>query len=418
MPMLECDITKPYLFISYCHNDYPLISPILSELRKRRYRFWYDDGIHLGDEWPETVASYLKEAFSVVFFISKGFIDSRNCRREVAYSVNLDKPMFAIYLEEDCPLTPGLSMQLGVVQSCIFNKTNPGDLLDRVLNNSIFNNRQLLFTPNDAIPSHYFINTQDSLINSQTVAIGILKYKDSVVMTRRRQPEGSLVWGFPTSNIKPKEDPKFRIVKEFFSETGLHTQVIKCLGQRVHPDTNAICSYYALEYIDGVLTNKDDYENVEASWIPINNYKTYISSNIFQPVMDYINERPVEVVMCIVTFGNKILLVHRAENDSNLSWAFPGGTVESGENVFQTAIRELKEETNIDGEVIESIGERIHPYSKKKMAYVAIKPTSFDIKVGDDDLDMCKWVAIDELETVFNTPIYEKVSIYLESIKE
>lgn len=415
--MIDCDITKPYLFLSYSHKDMATIFPILSELRKRGYRFWYDDGIHLGDEWPETVALYLKEAYGVIFFVSEGFVESKNCRREVSYSIDLDKPLFAIYLD-DCSLTPGLCMQLGVVQSCPYKKSNPNELLERVLNNSIFQDRHLLVNQEDVNLGQIASLIRGSLVNSQTIAIGVLKFKGTVLMLRRKQPEGRLVWGFPSSNIKPNENPQYRIVKEFYEETGIHTHVFKCLGQRVHPDTRAICTYFALEYIDGILDNRDDYENAEAKWIPITEYQSYISTNLFQPIMDYLNETPIEVVMCIVTNGNKILLVHRADKDPKLSWAFPGGTVEYGENVFQTAIRELKEETNVDGEIIQLIGNRIHPYSKKHIAYVALKPISFDTIIGDDDLDMCRWVEIGELDHFFGTPVYENVRIYLASVEQ
>lgn len=393
------------------------IFPILSELRKRGYRFWYDDGIHLGDEWPETVALYLKESYGVIFFVSEGFVESKNCRREVSYSVDLDKRMFAIFLD-DCTLTPGLSMQLGVVQSCHFKESNPNELIDRVLNNALFKSDDLLINLEDLDLDMIPQMIKGSLINSQTIAIGVLKYKNSVLMLRRKYPEGRLVWGFPSSNIKPNENPKRRIVKEFYEETGIHTQVLKCLGKRVHPDTRAICTYFALEYVDGILDNRDDYENAEAKWIPITDYLSYISTNLFQPIMDFLNETPIEVVMCIVPNGNKILLVHRADKDPKLSWAFPGGTVEEGENVYQTAIRELKEETNVDGEIIGLVGDRIHPYSKKHIAYVALKPISFNIIIGDDDLDMCRWVEIRELDHFFGTPMYEKVKIYLTSVEQ
>ena len=69
----------------------------------------------------------------------------------------------------------------------------------------------------------------------------------------------------------------------------------------------------------------------------------------------------IEIVMCIACDENKVLLVRRKNNGEKLSWVFPGGTVEVGETPFITAVRELKEETNIDSEAIEFIGERLHP---------------------------------------------------------
>ena len=413
--MIECDISKPYLFISYSHKDTLLVPQIINELTKMGYRLWYDDGIHLGDEWPETVAEYLKNAYCVVFCVSQGFCDSKNCKREVNYATALDKNMFAIYIE-DCKQSPGLEMQLGTVESCSLLADDMGALIERILRNPIFKNSQLLMSDSEVRELHPVLVSDNSLVHSQTIAIGVLKHSGNVLMLRRQNPEGNLVWGFPTSNIKPNENPSSRIIKEFYGETGIRTRVLKQLGSRLHPDTKAICYYYALEYLDGVLENRDDYENAEARWVELTEYQKLISTNLYQPVMDYLNEQPIEVVMCIVTHNGKILLVHRADKDPKLSWAFPGGTVESGESVFETAIRELKEETNIDGEVIQLIGDRIHPYSKKHMAYVAMTPISFNIIVGDDDLDMCRWFDISDIDSIFGSPVYEKVSTYLSQI--
>ncbi len=52
---------------------------------------------------------------------------------------------------------------------------------------------------------------------------------------------------------------------------------------------------------------------------------------------------------CIVIDNNKVLLVKHNEGH----WDFPKGHVENNETEIQTAIREVKEETNIDVEVNE-----------------------------------------------------------------
>lgn len=49
----------------------------------------------------------------------------------------------------------------------------------------------------------------------------------------------------------------------------------------------------------------------------------------------------------------RILLIHRTDNDL---WSIPGGAIEPGESVRQTAIRETKEETGYDVEVTGLIG--------------------------------------------------------------
>ena len=52
---------------------------------------------------------------------------------------------------------------------------------------------------------------------------------------------------------------------------------------------------------------------------------------------------------CIILNENKVLLVKH--NDGH--WGFPKGHVEKDETELQTAIREVKEETNLDVEIQE-----------------------------------------------------------------
>jgi 8-oxo-dGTP diphosphatase len=54
---------------------------------------------------------------------------------------------------------------------------------------------------------------------------------------------------------------------------------------------------------------------------------------------------------------NKILLIKRDTVPFKGYWALPGGRSEPGETVEQTIVREVKEETGLDVEVVRKIGE-------------------------------------------------------------
>lgn len=55
----------------------------------------------------------------------------------------------------------------------------------------------------------------------------------------------------------------------------------------------------------------------------------------------------------VMNDASEILLVKREDIEC---WSIPGGTVEPGESIAQTAIREVKEETNIDIELTRLVG--------------------------------------------------------------
>lgn len=55
-----------------------------------------------------------------------------------------------------------------------------------------------------------------------------------------------------------------------------------------------------------------------------------------------------EVVGCFIQYEQKILLLHRQDyKPEGNTWGMPAGKVDSGENVLETMVREIREETNL-----------------------------------------------------------------------
>ena len=72
----------------------------------------------------------------------------------------------------------------------------------------------------------------------------------------------------------------------------------------------------------------------------------------------YQNPKPTATLIC--PHNNQILLVKRAFNPKKGSWSLPGGFIELQETPEDAAKRELKEETNLNGEVIKLLGHCSH----------------------------------------------------------
>ncbi len=108
--------SEPYIFVSYAHADKDEVLPVIKVLSDNGFRVWFDYGIEVGTEWPEYIARKLDKAERIIAFMSSTAAESRNCRREINYSLELGKEPIVIYLE-DVELSSGLKMQLNTSQA-------------------------------------------------------------------------------------------------------------------------------------------------------------------------------------------------------------------------------------------------------------------------------------------------------------
>ena len=88
-----------------------------------------------------------------------------------------------------------------------------------------------------------------------------------------------------------------------------------------------------------------------------------------------------EAVSCggVVIHDGKVLLLYKNQNGRYMGWVLPKGTVEPGETYQQTALREVKEETNSDAEIVKYIGKTQYTFSKTVHWYLMVTD-SFDCK--------------------------------------
>lgn len=75
--------SKPYLFVSYSHKDTQKVVPILSEMQRRGYRIWFDEGINCGDNWMKLISSKVENCKNFLCFISENSVTSTEVRAEV-----------------------------------------------------------------------------------------------------------------------------------------------------------------------------------------------------------------------------------------------------------------------------------------------------------------------------------------------
>jgi ADP-ribose pyrophosphatase YjhB (NUDIX family) len=73
----------------------------------------------------------------------------------------------------------------------------------------------------------------------------------------------------------------------------------------------------------------------------------------------------IEAVSCggVVIFRGKILLLYKNYKNKYEGWVLPKGTVEPGEKHAETALREVKEETDVKASIVKYIGKSEYTFN-------------------------------------------------------
>jgi 8-oxo-dGTP diphosphatase len=122
-------------------------------------------------------------------------------------------------------------------------------------------------------------------------------------------------------------------------------------------------------------------------------------------------EKPVVGVGALISDGERYLLIKRAAEPDAGFWSVPGGLVEVGERAEDAAVREAKEETGLDVEVVELLGvvDKIvrDEDSRIKFHFVIVdylvRPKGGSLQAASDALE-ARWVKAEEIPSYELSP--------------
>jgi ADP-ribose pyrophosphatase YjhB (NUDIX family)/GNAT superfamily N-acetyltransferase len=100
---------------------------------------------------------------------------------------------------------------------------------------------------------------------------------------------------------------------------------------------------------------------------------------------------PVPGVGVLVEIEGKILLVQRGQMPFKGWWALPAGYIEADESVEEAAVRECKEETGLDVELLELFGVYSFPEGPVQSGIIIFfraQPVGGELRAGDDAQDV------------------------------
>ena len=108
----------------------------------------------------------------------------------------------------------------------------------------------------------------------------------------------------------------------------------------------------------------------------------------------------------VIDGARRVLVIRRGRAPSAGEWTLPGGRVEPGETPEEAVLRELREETGVEGTVVEPLGvvaiERTGERGERVRFAIhefLVAPATRALTAGDDAAD-ARWVDRTELEAL------------------
>lgn len=121
------------------------------------------------------------------------------------------------------------------------------------------------------------------------IASAVIVQDGRLLLARRRQQEGTVLWALPGGAIEPGENAERAAERETLEETGLDVAARRVLGSRVHPATHREMHYVACDVIAGTAFVGDPDEHDAVEWVPIAELAAYVPHGFFEPVQDHLN---------------------------------------------------------------------------------------------------------------------------------
>ncbi len=122
------------------------------------------------------------------------------------------------------------------------------------------------------------------------VALAVVVRGDKVLLIKRANPEGDLVWAFPGGKVEPHENSKAATKREVFEEANIECKPLRRLGRRIHPHTKHKIDYFFCQHRRGEGEPVEKHKIAEVKWVTLDEMKDTLKLDVFSPVLDYLTD--------------------------------------------------------------------------------------------------------------------------------
>ena len=117
------------------------------------------------------------------------------------------------------------------------------------------------------------------------VVLGVVLHNDKILLVQKidgsnQKPQ----WQLPGGTVESNESDERAIKREVFEETGITCTPTEKLGERTHPNTKQLISYWRCEYKTGKASVKEPEKFISVLWVGKEDAVSVLGDDLFEPV--------------------------------------------------------------------------------------------------------------------------------------
>ncbi|MFI6492433.1 NUDIX hydrolase [Streptomyces sp. NPDC050564] len=122
------------------------------------------------------------------------------------------------------------------------------------------------------------------------------------------------------------------------------------------------------------------------------------------------------IAAAVIPHNGRVLLIRRRVAEGTLLWQLPAGKAAPGEPPAAAAAREVLEEAGVTVEAVRLLGERVHPDTRRSMAYWACRLVAGTAHVASPREVGGMWATRTDLRRLIPGGLFDPVQAYLEEV--
>mgnify|MGYP004507291123 CR=1 FL=1 len=264
------------------------------------------------------------------------------------------------------------------------------------------------------------INIDDKILNIRSGCLLIYEYTYLIECTKNENHQT-----IPGGRVKLMETSREAIIRELKEELDFDAKEEKLIKVTTlenlfkHKNKEIQEIYFIYKYI----LSKEEYNKIKQiktnkdhpnSYYKLISKKDIKNTNILPLELKELikNDKTNYEKSCgaLIIKDKKALIIKQTNN----LWSIPKGHIDTGETEQETAIREVKEETNLDIEIKDNFRETVtyfpnKPNTIKEVVFFLATPLNNNIKLQEKEVETYKWMDLKEIEKLFEGRCDQKV---------